>query len=82
MGNRTEATIDVLPNDDPYGVIEFASSSSQVSVAEDYLPGFVNATYANLTVDRRQGTLGSAKVTVLSNFMTALQGWMQILHLL
>ena len=68
MGNRTEATILVLPNDDPYGVIEFALSSSQVSVAEDYLPGFINATYANLTVDRKQGTVGSTKVTVLGNF--------------
>ena len=57
----------VLPSDDPYGVIEFAPSSLQVNVAEDYLPGHVNATHANLTVERTKGTVGSMKVSQMKN---------------
>lgn len=67
LGNRSEATVTVLPSDDPYGVIEFAPSSLQVNVAEDYLPGFVNTTHLNLTVERKKGTLRSAQVNAQFN---------------
>ena len=68
LGNLTEAAVLVLPSDNPYGLIRFASSSLQVYVAEDYLPGLINATYANLTVERAKGTVGSVKVNGIKEF--------------
>ncbi len=65
LGNRTEAVLLVLPSDDPFGVLEFATNSLEVSVAEDYLPGKINVTYANLTVQRTKGSFGSLQVCLL-----------------
>ena len=52
----------ILPSDDPNGVLEFAANSLQISVAEDYQPGYINTTYANLTVERKKGAFGSIQV--------------------
>ena len=62
LGNNTEASIVILPSDDPNGVLEFAANSLQISVAEDYQPGYINTTYANLTVERKKGAFGSIQV--------------------
>ncbi len=66
LGNRTEATILILPSDDPSGILEFASNSLEVSVAEDYRQGYMNATIANLTIERKMGSFGSIQVLFLN----------------
>ena len=63
MAVKTVASIIVLANDDPQGVFEFATNSLQVSVAEDYKSGFINDTYANLTVLRKKGHFGTVAVS-------------------
>eukprot|EP00794_Sanderia_malayensis_P009868 gene9868-10878_t len=59
LGNRTEAAVLILANDEPSGVLRFAPTSLAVSVAEDYEINSINATYANLTIERRKGSFGS-----------------------
>ena len=50
-----EATIDIPPNDDPYGVVQFAQSTISVLEKEtDY--------YIDLPVERTRGLFGSIKI--------------------
>ncbi|XP_030832667.1 adhesion G-protein coupled receptor V1 isoform X3 [Strongylocentrotus purpuratus] len=53
------ASIEILVNDDPYGVLVFSSSSREKDVAEDYYPGDEDLATAIFTVQRLQGTSGS-----------------------
>ncbi|XP_041464132.1 adhesion G-protein coupled receptor V1-like [Lytechinus variegatus] len=53
------ASIEILVNDDPYGVLAFSSSSREKDVAEDFYPGDEDLATATFTVQRLQGTSGS-----------------------
>ena len=66
LGSLREVPILILPSDDPYGVLEFSTSSLQASIAEDYQPGFINTTYAILTVERKQGAFAAVKVSKIN----------------
>lgn len=57
------ASIEILVNDDPYGVLVFSSSSREKDVAEDYYPGDQDQATAIFTVQRLQGTSGSVGVS-------------------
>lgn len=56
------AVFTVLMNDDPHGVLGFASNSHQRAVAEDFLPGSENTTRTVFTVERRQGLFDEIRV--------------------
>ncbi|KAK3711287.1 hypothetical protein QZH41_015002 [Actinostola sp. cb2023] len=62
LGNVTVAYFTVLPSDDPYGVFRFDTSSVDLKIPEDYLPGQKNSTEKNLTVIRNQGAWGYVQV--------------------
>ncbi|XP_048584248.1 adhesion G-protein coupled receptor V1 isoform X2 [Nematostella vectensis] len=71
LGNATIAYLTITANDDPNGVFLFASLSRDVTIPEDFLPGFQDTTTKNLTVLRSQGTWGD--VQVLWEISTAVQ---------
>ncbi|KAK7486800.1 hypothetical protein BaRGS_00021947, partial [Batillaria attramentaria] len=52
----------VLASDDPNGRFAFPSTSRELSVAEDFDPGDEAMTQTTFTVERRQGTQGTAQV--------------------
>ncbi len=55
-------TLEVIPNDDPYGVFSFPTSVRELTVAEDFLPGDEESTKAQITVNRDQGSSGNVMV--------------------
>ena len=57
-------TLTVPTNDDPNGVLKFASDTIELSVAEDYVSGEVNSSYARFDIVREQGSFGHVKVFV------------------
>ena len=60
----TEVTVQVLQNDDPFGVFSFADTSRELQIAEDTEDGEERRRRAKLTVVRRQGTYQSVEVGV------------------
>ncbi len=60
----------VEQNDDPFGVFVFPESDREVSVAEDYYPGWENTTTVALTVERQQGQHTDVAVSrgLINNF--------------
>ena len=58
-------TIQVLQNDDPFGVFSFADASRELQIAEDTEDGEEGRRRAKLTVVRRQGTYQSVEVGVV-----------------
>ena len=58
-------TIQVLQNDDPFGVFSFADASRELQIAEDTEDGEEGRRRAKLTVVRRQGTYQSVEVRVV-----------------
>lgn len=60
---HSTVTLTILTNDDPNGVLIFNSNSIELTVAEDYSDGAMNATYTTLEIVRRQGLLGDVKAS-------------------
>ena len=56
--------LEIRPNDDPYGVLIFTSSSTEREIAEDYYPGDNSTATTTFTVDRAQGTFGQVEVRI------------------
>ncbi|XP_071506649.1 adhesion G-protein coupled receptor V1-like [Diadema antillarum] len=52
-------SIEITENDDPFGVLAFASSSREKDVAEDFYANEEDRATAVFTVERLQGTFGS-----------------------
>ncbi|NXG74231.1 GPR98 protein, partial [Baryphthengus martii] len=56
LGNRTDATLTILANDDPYGVFVFSERNRPIKVEEE-------TKNISLTIVRRGGLLGAVMVT-------------------
>ncbi|KAJ7406541.1 G-protein coupled receptor 98 isoform X1 [Willisornis vidua] len=56
LGNYTNATLTILANDDPYGVVIFSEQNRPIKVEED-------TKNISLTIIRRRGLLGTVMVT-------------------
>lgn len=59
---HTSVKLTILTNDDPHGVIAFATQSREMTVAEDYEEGMSNTTQTTFTVERNQGLSGGVQV--------------------
>eukprot|EP00058_Branchiostoma_floridae_P024219 XP_002609709.1 hypothetical protein BRAFLDRAFT_102479 [Branchiostoma floridae] len=57
-----EAVLTIPTNDDPYGRFMFPDDSRMVDIAEDFLPGNVDSTGANFTIQRAQGAVGDVEL--------------------